>query len=121
MKDHRASIEGLEERADSTDEERDAQAVESYIRHSFDQESSTLHHFTMFITEEGWSGMGPDHMKEGDILVTINGLPTVFVLRKEEDTPGEYILIGQAEVIAHAGDHGLALAMSRENQEFVIG
>ena len=119
MKDHRALLEALEDMAERGHDQSDANGAELNVRELLNLEDSMMHHFTMFMTEQGWSGFGPEHIKEGDILINVAGLPTVFVLR-QEDTVGEYILIGQADVIAHAGDHGLALAMSREQQDFVV-
>lgn len=119
--------------AESTSATSSTAAVESHVRRFFaSQEESgdpRMHHFTLFSTSsQAWSGIGPEHIRTGDLLITVSGpLPTVFVLRKvgEEASRCEskedyYILIGQAEVIAHAGDYGLALAMSREEKEFVI-
>ena len=80
-----------------------------------------MHHFTMFMSEQGWSGIGPEHTSEGDLLITVVGLPTIFVLRRDEGFENQYVLIGQAEVIAHTDDHGLALAISREQRRIVIG
>ena len=120
MKDQRSLLEALEDMADKPGDEPAHGEAERLARRIFTLEESMLHHFTLFMSEQGWSGIGPEHMKHDDLLITIAGLPTVFVLRKEE-TVDEFILLGQAEVIAHTDDHGMALAMSREHREFVLG
>jgi hypothetical protein len=121
MKDHRALLEALETMLEQAVDTNQQATARTTARQIFEREDSMLHHFTLFRTAVCWSGFGPEHMEAGDLLITISGLPTVFVIRKEETRPEEYILIGQAEVIAHAGDQGVALAISREQQDFVIG
>ncbi len=120
MKDHRALIESLEGMTEKKGDEFAYREAENAARELLTLEDSMMHHFTLLMSERGWSGIGPEHMKQGDLLITVAGLPTVFVLRKEETIADEYILVGQAEVIAHADDHGIALAISREQREFVV-
>lgn len=120
MKTHRALLEGLEELAENN--WTDTESAESTARALFERETNLMHHWTFLVTAQGLTGIGPEHMKDGDVLVNVDGLGDVaFVLRKQgSDIEREYILVGQAEVIAHAGEHGQALAMSRNSEEFVV-
>jgi hypothetical protein len=54
-----------------------------------------------FITKDGYVGIGPCTMREGDLMCIFCGAPSCFVIRVSEDHEGCYELVGPAYV------HGL--------------
>jgi hypothetical protein len=64
---------------------------------------------SLFLTDKGYVGLGPNDLQEGDIISVLFGAQTPFVLRRQHDS---FILVGDCYV------HGIMYGESWDVEEF---
>jgi len=78
----------------------------------------------LFITREGYIGLCPPYVKQGDLMYVVPGVSTPIMLRQQKNiiaptgSAKEYQLVG--ECYAHGLMNGEGLGMELELEELVI-
>ena len=54
----------------------------------------------LFVTRKGYLGLGPEALREGDLVCILSGGPVPYILRKREN---HYYLVGESYVYSMMG------------------
>ena len=80
-----------------TDEEASSPEEALELFHKFQRRvDHMLFRRSAFRTVNGWIGLAPDHVKEGDVVVLLSGGDVPFVLRRVDDE--RFVLVGECYV-----------------------
>jgi hypothetical protein len=75
----------------------------------------------LYMSEQGFLGLGPEGLEEGDLIATFHGAATPFIIRGRESLEGlidKYALVG--ECYMHTLMNGESLGMGKEQQIVLV-